>query len=85
MCGVVLLSTDITDTDVTGALVIPASLITEIPKALTPMSLKHRNTDTGVTETPTMDISSITEALIHSVMVMIPAILAPLTYDSVKH
>jgi hypothetical protein len=51
-------------------------------------SLKHRktgSTDTDATEAPTMDISPITETLMHSVMVMMPATLAPLTYDSVKH
>jgi hypothetical protein len=42
MCGVGLLSTDITDTDVTAALMTPAPLITETLKAPTLMSLKHR-------------------------------------------
>ncbi len=41
MCGVSLLNTDLTDTDVTGALVPPASLITETLKALKLMTLKH--------------------------------------------
>jgi hypothetical protein len=88
MCGVGLLSTDITDTDVTAALMTPAPLITETLKSPTLMSLKHRetgSTDTDATEAPTMDISPITEALMHSVMVMMPATLAPLTYDSVKY
>ncbi len=41
MCGVGLLSTDITDTDVTAALMTPVPLITETLKAPTLMSLEH--------------------------------------------